>query len=39
MILSRDAVPGQDVLAKHLQRVRELGYYMTLIRITAQPPG
>ncbi|HEX2529660.1 MAG TPA: lipocalin family protein [Geminicoccus sp.] len=37
-ILSRDPTPGQAVLDQHLQRARELGYDMSLVRITRQPP-
>jgi apolipoprotein D and lipocalin family protein len=38
-ILSRDPTPGQAVLERHLQRARELGYDMELVRITQQPPA
>nr|WP_027136217.1 lipocalin family protein [Geminicoccus roseus] len=38
-ILSRDPEPGQEVLERHLQRAKELGYDLDLIKIVEQPPA
>ena len=38
-ILSRDPIPGKAVLDAHLERAKELGYDLGLVRITEQPPA
>ena len=38
-ILSRDPTPGKAVLDGHLERAKELGYDLGLVRITEQPPA